>query len=205
MLRRTYSRQKEKTKEEVWSEARLKAEAKNQHPTAEEFVSAVKQRIKSSDISVFEDYVPVEFDEVHDEVYFSREKVPKMGSDGEEVWFVSETDTIVVHRRLSIILRSFDLNLGIVNTEDNDDGTVRYSIKIPFITEDERQEQIRQDTLENAREMREFKDVDEDNIVGDCPNDGCDGKRYRNGMGSCGPKYECTSFGCGFKFVRDVL
>lgn len=205
MLRGTYSQQKEKTREEIWSEARLKAEANYQHPTAEEFVSAVKEGIEQSNIRILKDYVPVQFDSEHDEVYFSREKVPKIGSDEDKVWFVSKTDTISVHRELSIILRSFDLNLGIVDNQDKDNGAVRYDIKIPFITEDERQERIRQETVDKACDMREFKDVDEDDITGECPNDGCDGKRYRNGMGSCGPKYECTRFGCSFKFVRDVL
>lgn len=204
MLRGTYSRQKEKTNDKVWRAAEKKARAENDHPTAEEFINTVTSAIQQSEINIFEDYVPVEVDRKRDEIYFSREKVPRIGRSNESVWFVTDSDKMLVNHRLSVILDGFDLNLGLVSSEDNDE-TTRYEIKIPFITEDEMENRIREQTVENAWDMRIYKDVDEDNIVGDCPNDGCDGERYRNGMGSCGPKYECTRFGCSFKFVKDVL
>lgn len=205
MLRQTYSQQKERTKDEVWSEAKRKAEDNHQHPTAGNFVEQVTRKIKQSDISISEDYVPIEFDEKRDEVYFSRQKIPQMGGNNESIWFVTDTDSITVRHRLSVILESFDLNLGIVTSKAEDNGEVRYEITVPFITNEERQERIREDCLEFARQMRDYKDIDEDDIVGDCPNDGCDGKQYRDGMGSCGPRYKCTRFGCSFKFVKNVL
>lgn len=205
MIGRTYNRQKQKTKDEVWDEAEVEAENENQHPTAEEFVETVLSEIQSNCIEIAEDYVPVEVDKKRDEIYYSRNKRQLLGRKNESVWFKTETEDFVVRNRLSSILDSFNVNLGIVSSEVVGDGVVRYEIKIPFISEDERQENIREDTVKLARDMREYKDVDADDIVGDCPNDGCDGKQYRNGMGSCGPKYECTRFGCGFQFVRDVL
>lgn len=204
MLRQTYSRQNEKTKDDVWSKAEKKAEEDNQHSTEEDFVDHVNRRIKESSIEVSRDYVPVEIDKKRDEIYFSQEKVQRMGRTNDSVWFLTDSDETLVLQVLSEILNSYNLNLGIVSSQTKGDVT-RYDIKIPFISEEERQKNIREETVENAREMREYKDIDEDDIVGDCPNDGCDGKKYRNGMGSCGPKYECNRFGCGFKFVRDVL
>lgn len=81
------------------------------------------------------------------------------------------------------IMDSFDVNLGLVSSEQKNDGVVRYEIKIPFMTGDESQENIREDSLKIAREMNEYVDIDEDDIVGDCP---------RDGMGSYGPNYKCT-------------
>lgn len=205
MLQRTYSRQKEKTKDKVWSKAKEKAEGDHQHPTAEEFVDHIKERIKESNIEIFNDYVPVEFDKKRDEVYYSQEKIPRIGRTNDSVWFLTESDEALVRYVLSEILNSYNVNLGIVSTENEKDDVTRYDIKIPFISEEKRQKNIREDTVKYARDIRKYKDIDEDNIVGDCPNDDCDGKQYRNGMGSCGPKYECNRFGCGFQFVKDVL
>lgn len=204
MLRGTYNGQKEKTHDKVWRAAEKKAQAANDHPTAEDFVSKVTSAIQKSEINIFEDYVPVEVNDRRDEIYFSREKIPQIGHSNESVWFITDSDKMLVRHRLSVILNGFDLNLGLVSSEDNDE-TTRYEIMIPFITKNERERRIREQTVENAREMRVHKDIDEDSIVGECPNDGCDGKQYRNGMGSCGPRYECTRFGCSFKFVKDVL
>jgi hypothetical protein len=200
-----YNRQKEKTEDSVWTEAKEKAEVENRHPTAEDFVDTVMNEIQSSCIEIAEEYVPVEIDRRRDEIYFSRDKYPQIGQTEDCIWFKTQTEEYAVRNRLSTILGRFDVNLGLVSSEEIDGDNVRYEIKIPFISEEEREQNIREDTVELAREMRGYKDVDEDSIVGDCPRDDCDGKQYRNGMGSCGPKYECTRFGCGFRFVKDVL
>lgn len=205
MIGRTYNSQKQKTQNAVWQEAVQEAEEENQHPTAEEFVDTVTSEIQKSCIEIHKDYVPVEVDERRDEIYFSKDKVLMMGQTNDTVWFETETDNPLVRNRLSEIMDSFDVNLGLVSSKEKENGIVRYEVKIPFITENERQENIRKNTLELAREMRKYADVDEDDIVGDCPRDDCDGEQYRDGMGSCGPKYKCTRFECGFQFVKDVL
>jgi hypothetical protein len=205
MIAGTYNRQEKKTKDNVWTEAKERAKAKNQHPIAEDFVATVINEIQSSCIEIVEEHVPVETDHQRDEIYFSRDKYSQIGQTEDRIWFKTQTSEFVVQDRLSTILEGFDVNLGLVSSEEVDSDEVRYEIKIPFISKKEREQNIREDTVELAREMREYKDVDEDSIVGDCSRDDCDGKRYRNGMGSCGPKYECTRFGCGFRFVKDVL
>lgn len=205
MLQGTYSRQREKTSDKVWRAAKKKAQKEHDHLTGEDFTSTVISEIHSSEISVSKDYVPVEFDYQRDEVYFSQEKVPRIGNSNGCVWFITDSDDMLVEHRLSVILdEEFDMNLGLVSSEGDEEST-RYEIEIPFSSEEERESRIREKTVKNAREMRIYRDVDEEDVIGDCPNDGCDGEQYQDGMGSCGPKYKCTRFGCTFKFVRDVL
>lgn len=204
MIGRAYNRQKQMTRDTVWQEAVEVAENKNQHATAEEFVDEVMSKVQDSCIEIHKDYVPVEVDKKRDEIYYSREKVPLMGQTDEAIWFKTDTDSFLVRSQLSTVMDSFGVNLGLVSSDDKGNDVVRYEVKIPFITEDERRENIREDTLELARETREYLDVDEDDIVGDCPRDDCDGKQYRDGMGSVGPRYKCTRFDCGFQFERDV-
>lgn len=172
----------------------------NQHPTAEEFAETVLSEIRASCIEIHEDFVKLQCNK--DEGYFSHDKRVLCGKSQERIWFKTQTDEFVVKNRLSVLLGKWNLNRGIVSSKPKGDGVVKYTITVPFITEKQRQLNIREDTVDLATDMREYKDVPEDDVVGDCPYDDCDGDQYRNGMGDVGPQYNCTRFECGFKYVR---
>lgn len=155
MIAGTYNRQKEETQDGVWERAKEEAKEKNQHPTDEEFVEEVIDDVRDSCIEIEREYVPVEIDRRRDEIYLSQDKHPQIGRKDDSIWFKTDTEEFVVRHCLSTILGRFDVNLGLVGSKETEDGVVRYEIKIPYISEEEREKNIREDTVELAREMRE--------------------------------------------------
>lgn len=208
MTEATYTNGNPENSAAIRQQARTDAEAEFAGPTAEEFANHVVEAVKDSEIVIVEEVVPVEFDDKRDEVYYSREQYPRIRSNEEEVWFRTTTDDDTVRRRIAAILREFseELNGGILTKEQvgPDGEKANWSVRNPYATEAEYERKIQTRTDELERERREYRDVDESDVTGDCPRDGCDGKQYQDGMGSVGPRYRCTRKGCGYQFTRDV-
>lgn len=162
----------------------------------------------AENIDVLVEPVPADVDKKRDEVYFS-DPIPRNHKTNDGVKFLLDGDwtgTILVTSRMKGMLRPYGLSTDVVTCEYNNlsDKTV-VEITVPFIKMSERDEEIEKRVRREVSEIREYRDVKESCITSRCGEDGCDGMVYKKGMGSVGPKYECTRKACGFSFERDVL
>lgn len=190
-------------------ESRIRDEVASEYPLMTfETVREGLYRWVDENVDVVCEPVPIDHDTRYDEVYFS-DPIDRVHKTESGVEFVVSGDSgrnkMIVHR-LKTVLSKYGLSTDVVERSYNTHKKqTRVTVSVPLWTDTERDKTIKQETERRVSAERKYRDVDEDSVVGECPRDGCDGRRYEHGMGSVGPRYKCTRKACGFTFERDVL
>lgn len=187
MFEETYAKQKDNTPESTWRQAKRQAENENQQNTAEDAMHTILSDIKDSKIEILES-----------------DGTPQCGKYHNTVWVETVMPSCNVRSELFDILQKMDLTLNCVRKRSKLDGSKRFTVEIPFIREETKQRKTRKDTVRFAKDMRDYWIINEDDITRDCPRDDCDGKEYRDGMGSYGPQYKCTRKACTYEFEKHL-
>ena len=186
----------------IEQQAKKDAENKYAGEVKEEWANAVMEAIRESRISIVCGSVIDSVDNTRDEIYFTEQKYERLVLQQGEIKFKTNDKEWNVMQEMERILAQNGCVSAESVVEKNGDW---YTVTVPFISEEERNTRINEDAKKITNERRDYIDVADEDVCGDCSEDGCDGKVYKSGMGSVGPRYECTRKECSFSFVRDVL